>query len=101
MRHGGPDPVLLSDREVSTGKALAIAFLLVAPDLAQHGAQSLVGHDGTLRNTGSLVEEDAAGERLVRVTELDASVFVLVDAAPLAREEKRLGPGSTRYVTHL
>ena len=68
---------------------MAIAFLLVAPDLAQHGAQSLVGHDGALRDAGGLVEEDAAGERLVRVADLDVPVLVLMDAAASIRKRMR------------
>ncbi len=65
--------------------------MLVAQDLAQHGAQSLFGHDGTLRDARSLVEEDAAGEGLVRVADLDAPVLVLVNAAALTRKRLRLG----------
>jgi hypothetical protein len=40
-----------------------------------------------------LVEEDAAGEKLPRVADLDAPVLVLVHAASLACEEERLGAG--------
>ena len=71
------------------GQALAIALLLVCPDLAQHGPEPLVGHDGARLDAGILVEEDAAGEQLPRVADLDAAVLVLVDAASLAHEEER------------
>ena len=90
-RSGVPDLVLLTDREASTSQALPIALLLVVLDLAQHGTQSLVGHDCALRDSGSLVEEDAAPKRLVRMTGLDPSVFALVDAAAFAHERQRLG----------
>ena len=73
------------------GQALAITFLLITLDLAQHGAQSLVGNDGALRHAGSRVEEDAARERLVRMTDFDLSVLVLMDAAALTRKRLRLG----------
>src|SRR3990172_4364903 len=91
--HGGSDPILLPDGEASTGQPLAVAFLLVAPDLAQYGAESLVGDDGALRDVGVLVEEDSAGEPLVCVADLNASVLVLVYAAAFTREGQRLGPG--------
>ena len=42
---------------------------------------------------GVLVEENPTGERVARVAELDASVFVLVDTATFANQSKRLGPG--------
>ena len=70
---------------------MAVAFLLVAPDLAQYGAQSLVGHDGAVYDTGILVEENAAGERLVRVADLDVAVLVLMDTAASTRKRLRLG----------
>jgi len=47
-----------------------------------------VRDDGGLVDVGVLVEEDAAGEDLACVANLDASVLVLVDTAAL--------PGSTR-----
>jgi hypothetical protein len=80
---GRADPGLLSEGEVAAGQALAIALLLVLLDLSQHGAQALVGHDGSLLDAGVLVEEDAAGEPLPRVADLDAPVLVLVNAASL------------------
>lgn len=36
--------------------------------------RAAVGHDGCLLDAGDLVEEDAAGEELPRVADLDASV---------------------------
>ena len=90
---GAADPVLLSIREASTGQSLAIALLLVVSDLAQHGTQSFVGHDGASRDKGILVEEDTAGEWLVRVADFDASVLVLMDAATFSRKLQRLGAG--------
>ena len=90
---GATDPVLLSVGEASTSQLPTITLLLVAPDLAQHGAESLVGHDRALRHTGSLVKEDTAGERLVAVVDLGASILVLMHAAAFAREGQRLGPG--------
>jgi hypothetical protein len=90
---GGPDLVLLSECEGATGQALAIALLLVDPDLTQHGAEPLVGDDGTLLNARDLVKKDPTGERRIRVAELDASVLVLVDTTSFAGQSKRLGPG--------
>ena len=68
---------------------MAVAFLLIRLDLGQHRAEALVGDDGTLRDMRVLVEEDAAGEKLPRVADLDAAVLVLVDAASLADEGNR------------
>ena len=89
----GSDPILLPDGEASTSQAFAVAFLLVAPDLTEHSAQSLVGDDGALGDLGVLVEESSAGKRLVLVTDLNASVLVFVDATAFTGERKRLGPG--------
>ena len=49
---GGPDPVLLAERELGVGQALAIAFLLILLDLSQHGRQALVGDDVSLLDSG-------------------------------------------------
>ena len=57
------DQVLLSDREIPTGQALAIPFMLIVPDLGQHGTQPFVGDDGALLNVGILVEEDSGAEQ--------------------------------------
>ena len=89
----GPDSGLLPKGELRMGRALAIAFLLVFLDLSQHRTQALVGDDVGLVDARLRVDEHAAGQKLPFVAELDASVLVLVNAASLAREEKRLGPG--------
>jgi len=78
---------------VGAGQALPVALLLVCLSLGQHGGEALVGDDVGVRDPGVLVEEHAAGEPLLAVEDLDAPVGVLVDAAALAREGKRLGPG--------
>jgi len=67
--------------------------LLIRAYLGEHGSEPLVGHDGARLDAGLLVEEDAAGEKLPRVADLDAAVLVLVDAASLGCEGKRLEPG--------
>ena len=85
-----PDPVLLSDREVPTGQALAIAFSLVVSNLGQHGTEPFVGHDRALLNAGILVEENLASEQPARVTSLDTSVRALVHEAALAHERECL-----------
>jgi hypothetical protein len=72
---------------------LAIAFLLVALDLAQHGAEPLVGDDRCLCDVRAVVEVDTIGQPLPGVTDLDASVLMLVNTAAVASESERLGPG--------
>ena len=74
------------------GQALAIASLRVFLDLSQHGTQALVGDEVSGLDARLPVPEDAAGEKLPLVTDLDASVFVLVDAALVAGQRKRRGP---------
>jgi hypothetical protein len=78
--------------EIAAGQALAIAFPLVLVNLSQHGAQALAGDDVSLLDARLRVDEDAAGEKLPFVTDVDAKVLVLMDAAPVARKRKRLGP---------
>ena len=60
----GADAVLLPERELRAGQALAIAFPLIRLDLHQHRTESLVGDDGALLDVQVLVEEDAAREGL-------------------------------------
>jgi len=60
---GGADAVLLAEREIRAGQALAIAFLLVRLDSRQHRAEPLVGDEGALFGVRVLVEDDAAGAR--------------------------------------
>ena len=85
--------MLLSQGELGAGQALAIALLLVCSDLAQHGPEPLVGDNVGLLDARLRVDEDAGGKKPAFVTDLNASVLVLVDAAPVASERKRLGPG--------
>ena len=62
---------------------MAVAFLLVAPDLAQYGAESLLGDDRALGDVGVLVEEDSAGESLAFAADLNVSVLVLMSSESL------------------
>ena len=98
---GRADPVLLSEGEVAAGQALAIAFLLVLRILLSTAPSRLLATMAPCCDVRVLVEEDAVGELLSRVADLDASILVLVDAAALARRGSVSGPGSTRYVTRL
>jgi hypothetical protein len=93
LRRCAPDPVLLSDRELPTGQALAIAFSLVVPDLGQHGTEPFVGDDGALLDAGILVEEDPTREQSTGVPSLDVSVLVLVDKTAFTHERERFGTG--------
>jgi hypothetical protein len=67
---------------------LLLGFL----DPSQRGVEPFVGHDGSRLHARVLVEEGAAGQKLPRVTDLDLSVLVLVDAARLAAEGERRWP---------
>jgi hypothetical protein len=79
----------LPEGEASAGQSLAIPLLLVLLDPSQHGPQALVGDDVGLSDAGLRVDEHAAGKKLPLVANLDASVFVLVDAAPVTRQPSR------------
>jgi hypothetical protein len=72
LLEGGLDPALLPERALGVGEALAIAVLLGASDLSQDGSEPLVIDDLSRLHARVLVEEGSGGEKLARVTDLDA-----------------------------